>query len=221
MQRLLTSLLACGLLSGCVLGDQDVDPNVLAARQVHADYVQSADGFGMDPNRALFYDSFEDGTLGKWIANNPTSGDTWHVSTAQSNFGAKSLSFGNQAAITKALEFGDATLETKDAISLTKAIKPGLVVFVRFDRQGALNDETAFKVELSPDLGFTWEALTAKDATASVITSPLDPERSWKRYRYDLTAYASQSIRLRFNLKANLSDRKLPYLDDVLLAETN
>lgn len=220
MRYLFIPVLGC-LLAGCVIGDKDPDPNVLAARQVHADFIKGASGFDADPNRGLFYDSFEDGTLGKWMGTNPNSGDTWQVSSHQTNFGAKSLTFGNQAAITKALEFGEATLATKEAISLTKAVKPILIVFARFDRQGPTTDETAFKVEISPDLGFSWEAVTPKDASISVVTSPSDPERSWKRYRYDLSAYASQSIRLRFNLKATLSDRKLLYLDDVLLAETN
>lgn len=219
MRYLFIPLLTC-LLAGCVMGDSDADPNVLAARQVHADYLKGASGFDADPNRGLFHDSFEEG-LSKWTASNPGSGDTWQLSSAQSNFGAKSLTFGNQAAITKALNFNDATLATKDTISLTHAVKPVLVVFARFDRQGPTTDETSFKVEISPDLGFSWDALTPQDATSSVITSPLDPERAWKRYSYDLSAYASQSIRLRFNLKANLSDRKLLYLDDVLLAETN
>jgi len=214
------ALLAVGLLlGGCVVGDPTTDPLGLAARQVHADYVTGEKGFGLDPNRQVFYDSFEDASLSKWT---PTSaaGDAWSISTKQSNFGQGCLTYGNQDVITQAVDFPEATLATKNAISLAKVEKPVLLLFGRFDRQGATSDQTAFKVEVSPDLGFTWQPLTPEGATDSVLAAPADPERLWKRYRYDLASYAGQAIRLKLSLKASLSDRKLLYLDDVLVVET-
>lgn len=214
------ALLTVGLLlGGCVLGDPATDPTGLAAREVHAGYITSDKGFGLDPNRQVFYDSFEDGSLTKWTPTN-ASGDAWSVSTKQTNFGLRSLTYGNQDVITQAVDFPEATLATKDAISLAKVEKPVLLVFGRFERQGATTDQTAFKVEVSPDLGFSWQALTPEGATDSVIAAPADPERAWKRYRYDLAAFAGQAVRLKLSLKASLSDRKLLYLDDVLVVET-
>lgn len=207
------------LVAGCAVGDPATDATGLAARQVHADYVTSDQGFGLDPNRQVFYESFEEGSLTKWTPKS-APGDAWSVSTKQTNFGLRSLTYGYQDVITQSVDFSEATLATKDAISLAKVEKPVLLLFGRFDRQGATSDQTAFKVEVSPDLGFTWDALKPAGASESVVAAPADPERAWKRYRYDLAAYAGQSIRLRIALKASLSDRKLLYLDDVLVVET-
>lgn len=207
------------LVGGCVLGDPATDPGAVAARQVHADYITSDKGFGLDPNRQVFYDSFEDGSLARWTATS-VPGNAWAVSTKQTNFGLRSLTYGNQDVISQAVDFPEATLVTRDALSLAKVEQPVLLVFGRFDRQGATTDQTAFKVEVSSDLGFSWQPLVPEGATDSVIAAPADPERAWRRYRYDLAAYAGQAVRLKISMKASLSDRKLLYLDDVLVVET-
>lgn len=207
------------ICTGCVFGSTDADPNVLAARQIHSDYIKSEQGFGLDPGRALFYDSFE-GHLAQWVvpASN-LAGDTWRASTTRAHYGSWALSYGGNAVISKAIEYGKVPLATKDAISLAGAQKPVMVLFACFDRQGPTGDETAFKVSVSPDLGFTWTDLTPQEAATPSIEAGTDPKLEWKRYRYDLSAYKDQAIRLRIDVQASLSNRKLPYIDDLLVAE--
>lgn len=211
-------LFASLLLGGCVLGDAEVDPNAVAAREVHAAFVRSEKGFGLDPNRNVFTESFEASTLGNWVSTQAGS-DLWRVGTQQRHFGSYSLTYGQGNVIGKGIDWGEATLATKDVISLAQATKPALILFARFDQQGATSDQTAFRVEASTDLGFTWEPLTPLGSTEALIDSA-KANREWKRFRFDLTSYAGQGIRLRINLKATLSSRRLLYLDDLLVVET-
>ncbi|HEY9764781.1 MAG TPA: hypothetical protein V6C82_00360 [Chroococcales cyanobacterium] len=209
------------LLCGCTLGEADGTIPV-AARQVHANYIMGDKGFGLDPSRAIFYESFENGSLDHWLTTQPgASGDSWRVGNKQIHFGASSLTYGQGEVIGKGIEFGEATIATKEVIALQKAKKPVLILFALFDRQGAAGDRTAFQAEASNDLGFHWEPLKPIGFGDPVIAAVDDPSREWKRFRYDLTPYAGQPIRLRINLRASLSNRKLLYLDDILVAESS
>lgn len=220
-----TTLLATLLLAGCTYGDKltSTNPYETAARTTHGDFLKGTQGFGIDPAAPYFYDSFESYLAGTWLGRAPTStslSDSWSSSTMATNFGTTSLTYGNNNQINRATEFGEATITTKDVISLTKARKPALVFFALFDQRGSQDDQTAFQVEVSPDLGFSWTALTASGLSTSSVAAPANPTKVWNRYRYDLSSYAGQVVQLRFSIKASMGDRKLLFLDDVLVAES-
>ncbi|HBN07573.1 MAG TPA: hypothetical protein DD435_02645 [Cyanobacteria bacterium UBA8530] len=221
MKKIISLFSLSSLLGGCALGEADSTIPV-AARQVHANFIMGEKGFGLDPSRAIFYESFENGNLDRWLTSQAgASGDTWRVANKKIHFGASSLTYGQGEVIGKAVEFGEATLATKEVIALQKAKKPVLILFALFDRQGAAGDRTAFQAEASNDLGFHWDSLKPIAASDPVIAAADDPSREWMRFRYDLTPYAGQPIRLRLNLRSSLSNRKLLYLDDILVAESS
>jgi hypothetical protein len=211
--------LAALVCTGCTFGTITTNSNTTIARQIHSDYLKSDQGFGVDPNRQLFHDSFETG-LTQWVAPNAnSSGDVWKGDSSHPHYGLYALTYGGNAVISKAVDFNQVALATKDAISLTGAQKPVLILFACFDQQGPSGDETAFKASVSDDLGFNWVPIVPQDATSSVIEAGATPSHDWKRYRYDLSAYKDEAIRLRIDIKASLSNRKLLYIDDVLVAE--
>ncbi|MBM3270913.1 MAG: hypothetical protein FJZ01_25045 [Candidatus Sericytochromatia bacterium] len=163
---------------------------------------------------------------GAWdlVPASPAEGaDAWKPSTTQANFGSRAVTYSAADVIVKETSFGQATIATKEAISLVGASRPVLIVFAGFLVTGPATDRTALQVEASPDLGFTWAALTPTGAATSSLDGPTKLAASaanlWKRYEYSLAGYAGGSVRLRIGLAASANSRKLAFVDDVLVAE--
>lgn len=220
------------LVAGCAYRLNEVDPNPQLARETHGAFLRSEKGFGLDPTKAnYFYDSFEDTQpgmppTGKWIAVQSGSnsvGDRWKASAAQSNFGSRSLTYGESDVILKELDFGKVTLTTKDAISFQDTSDPRLVLFAGFLQTGQSNDQTALRVEVTSDLGFTWTTLMPTGTDSATIAQPVKKPGEgpiWARHLYNLAPYKGQSVRLRLTLSASANSRKLPFLDDILVVDT-
>jgi hypothetical protein len=219
-------LTAALTLVGCPYRLGESDPYPQKAREVHSSYLKSESGFGVDTSRPIFYDSFEATVDRHWEllqTGSKTSGDAWKTTDKQANFGSKALTYGENDVITKDLTFGTAMMTSKAAVSLASAKNPVLIVFAGYQLTGSETDQTAFRVEASSDLGFSWTPLVPTGAATDSISEPVLKQGAngsiWKRFEYSLAKFKGGDVRLRLNLNATASSRKLVFIDDVLIAE--
>lgn len=235
---------AANLLQSCVSGmsyeDTDVDSGVEYFYVVRAeDNTASgggpcnsgnedtndveASGFPTGPDDVYFADDMESGDT-NW--SHSGTGDTWALSTARAHSGTTSFFAQDVATVS------DQTLATVDPMILPGT--PG-IIFEFWSWQEIEDSSTGCYdggiVEASTDGGTVWTQLPGPvlvtipyDGPVSTsFSNPIagqdawcgDP-RDWNLYQVDMSAYAGQSVQVRFRLATDTSaSREGWYVDDV------
>lgn len=177
--------------------------------------------FGFDVLSALYFSSFEtcpDGwTLtGQWQCGAPTSGPGF------ASGGAQCLATNLSGDYSNGIAWGSATASSP-AISLVGTTAPALTFDVWHDTEGSSYD--GFNVKASTD-GVTYSIVTSVTPAYNTTVSTQscwggdESALGWQTWTADLTAYAGQTVYLRFDMRTDGSvTNPGVYVDNVIVAD--
>lgn len=152
----------------------------------------------------FFHDSFEGGTLAAYEVNNEQSGSGWHLTDAQSNDGAWSLSFSNPEG-------------TSYTSSADGTIKSPIIPVPAFTKAPVLRFWTRYETESCCD---KWRVSVEHDGQIVQLQELAGEAWEWQLMEYDVSGYIGQEIRVVFSFHSDGSlNKQGVFIDDLRVGQ--